>query len=96
MSTTESSASAYFSIHAVALKLPKFWADNAGVWFAQTEAQFAVKGVTSSLTKFYYCVGALGCADTAQIVDLIEFTLDLLPYQSLKERLTKLHTHNPF
>ena len=55
-----------------------------------------LKGVTSSLTKFYYCVGALGCADTAQIVDLIEFTLDLLPYQSLKERLTKLHTHNPF
>ena len=41
-----------FYLNAVGLQLPEFWADNARVWFAQTEAQFAVRGVTSSLTKF--------------------------------------------
>ena len=35
------SASDKHILHAVALKLPEFWADNAHVWFAQTEAQFA-------------------------------------------------------
>ena len=49
-----SSASDRHSVHAVALKLPEFWADNARVWFAQTEAQFATKGITCSKTKFYY------------------------------------------
>ena len=95
MSSTPASASASvrLGIHAVALKLPEFWADNSRVWFAQTEAQFAVRGLTYSLTKFYYCVTALG---RAEVVDLIEFPPDELPYESLKERLTKLHTLNPF
>ena len=66
------SASDGHSVHAVAIKLPEFWADNARVWFAQTEAQFATKGITCSETKFYYCVAALGRADAAQVVDLIE------------------------
>ena len=63
------SASDRHSVHAVALKLPEFWAGNARVWFAQTEAPFAIRNLTCSLTKFYYCVTALGRADTAQVVD---------------------------
>ena len=70
------SASDTHGVHAVALKLPEFWADNACVWFAQTEAQFAVRNLTCSLTKFYYCVAALGHADAAQVVDLIEYPPD--------------------
>ena len=50
-------SSATFDINTFAVKLPEFWADSAGVYFAQTVAQFAVQGVTSSLTKFYYCGG---------------------------------------
>ena len=57
------------SVHAVALKLPEFWADNAHVWFVQTEVQFAIKAITYSSTKFYYWVAALGKADTSQVVD---------------------------
>ena len=90
------SASARLGIHAVALKLPKFWADKAWLWFAQTEAQFAVRGLTCSLTKFYYSVAALGHADPAQVVDLIEFPPDKFPYESLKEHLTELHNLNSF
>ena len=95
-SSTPASASTRLCIHTVALKLPEFWANYVCVWFAQTETQFAVRGLTCSLTKFYFCTAALGCADTAQVVDLIEFPSDELPYESLKERLTKLHALNPF
>ena len=77
--SASSSASDRHSVNAVALKLPEFWADSAGVWFAQTEAQFAVRSRTCSLTKFYYCVAALGRADAAQVVDLIEYPPEELP-----------------
>ena len=90
------SASDRHCVHAVALKLPEFWADNAGVWFAQSEAQFATKGITCSETKFCYCVAALGRVDAAQVVDLIVYPPNELPYESLKERLTELYTLNPF
>ena len=83
-------------MHDVALKLLEFWADNTCVWFAQTEAQFAIKAITCGLTKFYYCVAALGKADSAQVVDLLECPPEELPYESLKERFTELHTLNPF
>ena len=72
------------------------WTDNARVWFVQTEVQFAVRGVTSSLTKFFYCVEALNHADAAQVVGLIEFPPEENPYESLKECLTELYTLNPF
>ena len=68
-----------FDLKVIAVKLPEFWADNARVWFAQMEAQFAVRGVTSSLTKFYYCVGALNCADAAQVLISSSFLLMRIP-----------------
>ena len=36
------------------VKVPAFWPDSAEAWFVQVEAQFALKGVTPSSTKFYY------------------------------------------
>ena len=83
-----SSDSERHKVHAVALKLSEFWADYEHVWFAQTEAQFATKYITCSLTKFYYCVAALGQADAAQVVVLIKYPPDDLPYESLMECLT--------
>ena len=59
----EPTAADSFDVNAVTVKLPEFWTDNAWVWFAQAEAQFAIRGVTSNLTKFYYCVPALNKAD---------------------------------
>ena len=53
-------------------------------------------GSSVCLTKFYYCVAALGHTDAAQVVDLIEYPPDELPYESLREHLTELHTLNPF
>ena len=96
LASASNSASDRHNVHAVVLKLPEFWADNARVWFAQKEAQFSVRNLTCSLTKFNYFVADLGRADTAQVVDLIEYSPDELLYESLREYLNKLHTLNPF
>ena len=55
----------------VALKLPVFWPEAAEVWFAQADAQFAIKSITVSKTKFYHAVASLPQDVTAQILDLI-------------------------
>ena len=55
----------------VALKLPVFWPDAAEVWFAQADAQFAIRSLTVSKTKFYHAVASLPQDVAAQILDLI-------------------------
>ena len=55
----------------VALKLPLFWPDAAEVWFAQSEAQFAIRSITVSKTKFYHAVASLPQDVAAQILNLI-------------------------
>ena len=42
----------------VSVKVPAFWPESAEAWFIQVEAQFALKGVTASSTKFCYCVSS--------------------------------------
>ena len=36
----------------IALMLPVFWPYAAEVWFAQADAQFAIRAITVSKTKF--------------------------------------------
>ena len=53
------------------MKLPVFWLDAAKVWFAQAEAQFAIRNITLSKTKFYHAVAVLPQEVALQILDLI-------------------------
>ena len=55
MSTTDGQA----SLTMVSIKLPTFWTNSLLVWFHQAKSQFAIKCVTTSLTKFYHSVAAL-------------------------------------
>ena len=41
------------------LKLSTFWPDSAEVWFAQADAQFDIRNISSSRSKFYHAVAAL-------------------------------------
>ena len=43
----------------VSLKLPAFWPDATEVWITQADAQFAIKHVMVSKTKFYPTVAIL-------------------------------------
>ena len=77
-------------LNTVFVKVPAFWPDSAETWFVQVEAQFALKGVTASLTKVYYCVSSFNQETTNQVLDLIKTPLSSEPYEALKSRLLKL------
>ena len=52
------------TVDAVSLKLPTFWNTSTAAWFAQADAQFHIRGITTEETKYYYVVSALD-SDTA-------------------------------
>ena len=74
----------------VSLKLPNFWPDSAKAWFAQTDAQFAIKPISSSETELYYWVSALSKDDGEQLGKLICVPLLSEPYETLNNRLFDL------
>ena len=47
------------SVDSVAVKLPTFWAAQPKVWFAQAEAQFKLRKITSDETMYFHVVAAL-------------------------------------
>ena len=52
-------AQAYDSINTITVKLPELWRSRVSGWFAQAEAQFATRGVTATLIRYYHVVQAL-------------------------------------
>ena len=71
-------------IHAVSLKLPEFWEQHAAVWFAQAEAQFAIRRITEDETKYYYVVAALSNSTATRVVSLLQDPPDDDKYVTLK------------
>jgi cleavage and polyadenylation specificity factor subunit 1 len=74
--------------HAVSLKLPPFWVSEPDVWFAQSEAQFGIKGVTADTTRYYYVVSALDQGTATRLLDLLRAPLPTGKYETIKKRLT--------
>ena len=73
--------------HAVSLKLPTFWTSQPAVWFAQTEAQFTLRGITTDATKYFYVLAALDQDTATRLLDLISNPPDNEKYGTLKDRL---------
>ena len=76
----------------VSMKLPIFWPDAAEIWFAQADAQFAIRSVTDSMTNFYHAVAVLPQEVALQILDLIRTLPAGDPYEVLRECLITLYT----
>ena len=85
--------------HAVAIKLPPFWAHQPRVWFAQAEAQFALHDITVDSTKYAYLVSALPEDVTVRALDYIESMVDSAStdkYKGLKDRLLGTFTPSDY
>ena len=80
----------------VALKLPVFWPNTAEVWFAQADAQFAIRAITVSKTKLYHAVASLPQDVAVQILDLINAPPAGDSYEVLKDCLTTLYSLNDY
>ena len=79
------------AVNAAAVKLPQFWSDNPLTWFVQSEAQFHIRGITLSRTKYYYLVAALPPEVANRVMHLLEFVPDTEPYESLKAALLQAY-----
>lgn len=75
------------NVAAVSLKLPTFWCKQPRTWFAQAESQFAIRGISSELTKFHYVVAAMDQETATRVLDVIEEVPAADPYTALKKRL---------
>ena len=80
----------------IALKLPVFRSETSEVWFAQADAQFAIRLISISKTKFYHAVASLPQDVAAQLLDLIHVPPAGNPYEVLKDCVTMLYSLNDY
>ena len=60
------------TVGTLSVKLPTFWPDMPEVWFAQAEANFRARRITSQKSKFNLVVVALDADTLKGVLDLIE------------------------
>ncbi|XP_071824414.1 uncharacterized protein [Apostichopus japonicus] len=77
------------SMATVSIKLPPFWPGDPLLWFAQVEAQFATKRVTSQDTKYSYIVASLTPDIAQEVRDLLLSPPQADRYKTLKDTLIK-------
>ena len=76
-------------VSAVSVKLPLYWPNDPVIWFAQVEAQFFTRGITSELTKYSYVIASLQPSIAQEVRDFFINTPADQPYTKLKEELIK-------
>lgn len=76
-------------ISAVNIKLPPFWPSDPEVWFAQVDAHFTTRRVTSQKARFDHVIASLSPEFATEVRDLILKPPAERPYDILREQLTK-------
>ena len=77
-------------VNTVTINVPPFFQHAPETWFAHLEAQSDIKKLTTSFTKFYYCISALPSDVSAHLTHMIRDPGDD-PYQEIKDRLIHLY-----
>ena len=78
-------------VNSVALKVLPFFKHASETWFVHLEAQFDLKQLKTSSTKFYYCISALPSKVTTQLTHMIQDPGED-PYQETKDCLIHLYS----
>lgn len=73
---------------AVIIKLAPFWSADPALWFAQAEAQFATRNITTELAKFRHIIATLAPEVATEVRDLLLAPPEN-PYTTLKAALIK-------
>lgn len=76
-------------VNKVGIRVPPFWPQEPEIWFAQIEGQFAISGITSDTTKFYYVLGHLENLYSREVKDIIVRPPATGKYEKLKTELIK-------
>ena len=75
------------------LSLPSFWLERPATWFNMCESAFAVRQITSSVTKYHHCVGKLPAETVATVEDVVNnYAAYADPYTELKWRLCRAYS----
>jgi len=77
------------AVQAVSLKLPPYWPNDPIVWFAQVEAQFLTRNITSQATQFAYVIASLPPEIAQEIRDILISPPPESPYDVLKATLIR-------
>ena len=65
------------------INLPGFWLEKPSTWFHMCESAFAVRQITSPITKYHHCVGKLPAETVATVEDVMQKVNDLLDLPNL-------------
>ena len=59
-------------VNTVTIKVPLFFKHAPETWFVHLEAQFDLKQLKTSSTKFYWCISSLLSEVSAQLTHMIQ------------------------
>ena len=87
--SSETSSTSTETITSVSLKLPPFWPSDPSIWFAQVEAQFQTRNITSQPTKYHHVISVLPPEIAQEIRDILLNPPTSQQYDYLKSELIK-------
>ena len=79
------------AVDSVALKLPTFWVSSPLAWFAQAEAQFALRNISQDDTKYYHVVSSLDTNTATRALSIITSPPPSDKYSTIKSFLTSAY-----